>query len=1569
MDLKDFCGGEDFFNADKIFNTTDPQLSKCFEHTVLDLTPCAYMLIFGTIYFLLYRKSYLSYINPSPFFKAKMVFTVALCLLALANLGLGIWEYTHSIRLGYVYLISPAVLTIGMAKAAFFLSFDRRKGIRSSILLTFFWLLYLVFWTIIFKSQVERLLDSKPLDDRELFRAITFFISYACVLSLFVMCFFVDDPPAFPPKDPSTNYNVFIEVLAEEHYCQEPGALQHGQDFEHEIKDNLKPCPEPSSSFLSRLTFQWCSKIILTGYKCPLVDSDLWNLNRVDKAEKVVAHLLKKWNAEKSKFKNQQQERGSSSEDLFSTSTDEEVLIEQPKKKKKMPSLFKALVKTFGPFYLVSTVLDLIGVLLTFVSPQLLRGMISFTKSDAPAWQGYTLAVLLFLTAMLLSIVQQQDNHAVLTVGMRVRSGIIAAVYRKALTLSNAARKESTVGEIVNLMSVDAQRMLDVTTCINVFWSAPLQIILSMYFLWQTIGPSTLAGRGVMVLLVPINAFIASRVHKYQTEQMKHKDERIKVMNEILNGIKVLKMYAWELSFRDKVETIRGKELHVLKRGAYLNAAATFTYTCAPLLVSLTTFGVYTLSDPNNILDAEKAFVSISLFNILQFPLIILPFSISFLVQATVSLKRLQKFFCYDELDPENVDRASCSGPLISIKNGTFAWDKEKEPTLQDINLSVPKGSLIAVVGQVGSGKSSLINSLLGNMEKLNGKVSVKGSVAYVGQQAWIQNLTVRENILFGKPLDVCKYQDIIEACELKEDFEMLPASDQTEIGEKGINLSGGQKQRVSIARAVYQDSDVYLFDDPLSAVDAHVGKNIFDNVFGPNGYLQKKTRVLVTHGVSFLPQVDMIVVLVDGKISEVGHYDELMERNGDFAEFLKNYSNYEEDEIDDELSALNLSFVGTLPDDEDPEPIIGSEGSAAFIARRQFQRQISRQSSGEQAVPSPTSKYHPIKKDDPNLTCKLPELKIPKASKLIVTETAETGNIKASVFLSYIRSVGFVPSFIIIVFSILSSGSSVGSSIWLADWTKDSGKPGEPHDSIAFRLVIYGVFALTKTIAILVSSLAFTYGSVAASTALHSKMLSNVLKATMSFFDTTPLGRIVNRFSKDMYQIDQVVPQCMNGFIRTFFMTLSTIVVVIYSTPIFGTVVLPIFLLYWFVQRFYVRTSRQLKRLESISRSPIYSHFSETLAGASTIRAYGLQKTFIKQNELKVDSNLMAHYPNIVSNRWLALRLQIVGNLIVFFAAIFAVVEKGHIEAAIVGLSISYAMQVTNTLNIMVRTASEVETNIVAVERVEEYASVQQEAPLNIEHNLPNSSWPDRGGIKFVNYSTRYRDELDLVVRGINVDIKGGEKIGVVGRTGAGKSSLTLALFRIIEAAEGMITIDGLDLGKMGLHSLRSKLSIIPQDPILFCGTFRMNLDPFDTYSDEKVWDALEHSHLKNFVSTLPKKLEHEVAEGGENLSVGQRQLVCLARALLRKSKILVLDEATAAVDLETDDLIQDTIKSEFADSTTFTIAHRLNTIMDSTRVLVLDAGKVAEFDNPENLLKAKGIFYSMAKAAGLAS
>ncbi|XP_051795823.1 ATP-binding cassette sub-family C member 3 isoform X4 [Acanthochromis polyacanthus] len=401
---------------------------------------------------------------------------------------------------------------------------------------------------------------------------------------------------------------------------------------------------------------------------------------------------------------------------------------------------------------------------------------------------------------------------------------------------------------------------------------------------------------------------------------------------------------------------------------------------------------------------------------------------------------------------------------------------------------------------------------------------------------------------------------------------------------------------------------------------------------------------------------------------------------------------------------------------------------------------------------------------------------------------------------------------------------------------------------------------------------------------------------------------------------------------------------------------------------RFYVATSRQLKRLESVSRSPIYSHFSETITGSSVIRAYGRHNAFVLMNDMKVDENQKSHFPGIVSNRWLGVRIEFIGNCIVLFAALFAVTGKDNLNPGLVGLSVSYALQVTMSLNWMVRMTSDLENNIVAVERVKEYSETKTEAPWEVEDKKPPSEWPMQGNVEFNDYSVRYREGLDLVLKNITLKVKGGEKIGIVGRTGAGKSSMTLCLFRLLEAAAGEITIDDVKIAEIGLHDLRSKLTIIPQEPVLFSGTLRMNLDPFEKYADEDVWKALEHSHLQKFVSNQPAKLELECSEGGENLSVGQRQLVCLARALLRKTRILILDEATAAIDLETDDLIQSTIRTQFEDCTVFTIAHRLNTIMDYTRVLVLDKGQIAEFDTPTSLLSQRGIFYGMAKDAGLA-
>ncbi|XP_051488018.1 multidrug resistance-associated protein 1 isoform X6 [Apus apus] len=1194
------------------------------------------------------------------------------------------------------------------------------------------------------------------------------------------------------------------------------------------------------------------------------------------------------------------------------------------------------------------------------------RLLINFVNNKAaPNWQGYFYTGLLFVCACLQTLILHQYFHICFVTGMRLKTAIVGVIYRKALVITNSARKTSTVGEIVNLMSVDAQRFMDLATYINMIWSAPLQVILALYLLWQNLGPSVLAGVAVMILLVPINAVMAMKTKTYQVAQMKSKDNRIKLMNEILNGIKVLKLYAWELAFREKVLEIRQKELKVLKKSAYLAAMATFTWVCAPFLVALSTFAVYVTIDKNNILDAQKAFVSLALFNILRFPLNMLPMVISNIVEASVSLKRLRVFLSHEELDPDSIIR----GPIteaegsIVVKNATFSWSKNDPPLLNSINFTVPEGSLIAVVGQVGCGKSSLLSALLGEMDKKEGYVVVKGSVAYVPQQAWVQNATLEDNIIFGREMNESRYKCVIEACALLPDIEILPTGDKTEIGEKGVNLSGGQKQRVSLARAVYCNADIYLFDDPLSAVDAHVGKHIFEKVIGPTGILKNKTRVLVTHAINYLPQMDTILVMTDGKISEMGSYQELLKQDGAFAEFLRTYANAEQSM---ESSESDPSLEGTVqPLETDTNSPSGKEGKPienGVLVSEAPGRLMHRQLSNSSTYSRDTGKSQH--------QSSTAELQKPLAEKnpwkLTEADTAKTGRVKATVYWDYMKAIGLFISFLSIFLFICNHIASLSSNYWLSLWTDDPVINGtQQYTSV--RLGVYGALGISQGVAVFGYSMVVSIGGIFASRHLHLNLLHSVLRSPMSFFERTPSGNLVNRFSKEIDTIDSTIPPIIKMFMGSTFNVIGACIIILLATPIAAVIIPPLGLVYLFVQRFYVATSRQLKRLESVSRSPVYSHFNETLLGVSVIRAFEEQKRFIKQNDIKVDENQKAYYPSIVANRWLAVRLEYVGNCIVLFAALFAVIARNKLSAGLVGLSVSYSLQITAYLNWLVRMSSELETNIVAVERVKEYAEMEKEAEWSIEQTAPASTWPEEGKVEFRGYGLRYREDLDLVLKNINVTINGGEKIGIVGRTGAGKSSLTLGLFRINEAAEGEIIIDGINIAKIGLHDLRFKITIIPQDPILFSGSLRMNLDPFDQHSDEDIWRSLELAHLKNFVSSLPDKLNHECAEGGENLSVGQRQLVCLARALLRKSKILVLDEATAAVDLETDKLIQSTIKSQFEECTVLTIAHRLNTIMDYTRVLVLDRGEVVECGSPDQLLQEKGIFYNMAKDSGL--
>ncbi|XP_061394482.1 multidrug resistance-associated protein 1 isoform X6 [Musca vetustissima] len=1539
--MDEFCGSK-FWDLNETWYTFDPDFTPCFEQTVLVWAPCAFFWAFCIFDFYYLKASLDKNIPWNKLNISKLLLTLALLVLTAVDFIMAMVKKGDEATADLIYPVeiwTPVIKFATFTLILIFIPLNRKYGVQTSGCQFLFWFLLTIFSIPRCRTEVraehdrsqvlQSSISEMPDYSWDEYKYVSFMIYFAFCCAMLLLNCFADARPR-----------------------------------ETKYKRTDKEIPENSASFLSRITYQWFDIMAWKGYRNPLEEKDLWDLRPQDSCKEIMPIFAYYWN--KNIRKNYKVD-ASQPKVKFSNG---QVSFDNPHgpkngKKQGEASIMPPIIKSFGGVFLFGSMMKLITDILTFAQPQVLRWIIGFVEDytlpedqQQPEWKGIFYAVLLFLLAAVQTIILGQYFHRMFIVGLRIRTALINAIYRKALVLSNATRKESTVGEIVNLMAVDAQRFMDLTTYLNMLWSAPLQIALALYFLWQLLGPSVLAGLAVMIILIPVNGVIANRIKTYQIRQMKYKDERVKLMNEVLSGIKVLKLYAWEPSFEKQVLEIREKEIATLKSTAYLNASTSFLWSCAPFLVSLVTFATYVLIDENNVLDATKTFVSLSLFNILRFPLTMLPMLISNLVQTQVSVKRINKFMNSEELDPNNVQHDPKKPHPLSIENGVFSWG-DGDITLKNINMHVKKNTLCAIVGTVGSGKSSVVQAYLGEMEKISGSVNTVGSIAYVPQQAWIQNSTLRDNILFGKPYDRKRYNRVIDACALRPDIQMLSAGDQTEIGEKGINLSGGQKQRISMARAVYSDADLYFLDDPLSAVDSHVGKHIFEQVIGPKGLLGKKTRVLVTHGITFLPQTDNIYVMKMGEISESGTYQELLIKKGDFSDFLLQHLQEGGEEVED-LDVIKQQLEGNLQSDE----LKNQFRKAITLAK---QESLS-DSVSVRSFESGTSSIRRRKRMDSqtSVTTVASKKDLEDQGKLIETEKSQTGGVEFAVYKHYMKSVGIFLSLATLILNFVFQAFQIGSNLWLTKWSNDKDVANDTGLRDMY-LGVYGAFGFGQVISSYFSTLAIGLGGVYCSKKLHAVLLEYVLRWPMDLFDTTPLGRIVNRFSKDIDTVDNILPLNLRVVMTQAFAVLATIVVISMSTPIFLAVIVPIAFLYYFAQRFYVATSRQLMRLESVSRSPIYSHFGETVTGVSTIRAYAVQDRFIDESDNKVDKNQICKYPSLIANRWLAIRLEMVGNLIILFASLFAVLG-GQTNPGLVGLSVSYALQVTQTLNWLVRMSSDIETNIVAVERIKEYGETKQEAPWEIEGSKVPRDWPEQGQVCFEDFKVRYREGLDLVLRGISFKIAGGEKVGIVGRTGAGKSSLTLALFRIIEAAGGRILIDGIDISTLGLHTLRSRLTIIPQDPVLFSGSLRINLDPFEVKSDEEIWKALELSHLKAFVKSLPSGLNHEITEGGENLSVGQRQLVCLARALLRKTKVLILDEATAAVDLETDDLIQKTIRSEFADCTILTIAHRLNTIMDSDKVIVLDKGEIAEFDSPANLLNnPQSAFYSMAKDANL--
>lgn len=1512
-----FCGST-FWDTELSWNSQSPDLTPCFQETAMLWAPCVLLWVVMPFELSSYK---MSRFKTLPWTFLNLLKVVLLCVLVLISAV----EVTHAMLLyGEGAMVFPVDYYSPLLRLATFILAlvlvitGRRQGIHTSGSLFLFWLLMSLTGGVRYRSLIMQVFDEEQdtISDPHIgFRFTTVVLYFPIFLGQFFLSCFADK---LPPED---------------------------------AKAAMKISPEAKASFLSRILFWWFNGMAILGFIRPLQMYHMWNLDKPNKTEYIVENFDYHFNKEK-------QKRGA-----------------VPKKKPdadgrrpivSMVGIMTPLLRTFWAELTLVAFIKFFASVLTFVNPMILDLLIAFVNSNDPQWHGLLFAFTMFFSSMVESFLNSQYEYRIFVVSMRMRSAMISAIYRKALALSSVARGKFTTGEIVNLMSVDTQRIMDYMQVFNLLWVTPLQIGIAIFLLWGQLGVATMGGLAVMILLLPINGVVTAYIRKYQVRLMKQKDRRIKLMNEILGGIKVLKLYAWEKSFQARVQEIRDQEMSSLKVQAYLSAAVIFAFTSAPFLVALASFAVYILMDPTNILDANKAFVSLSLFNILRVPMAFLPMLITFTAMFLVSLNRINKYLRSDELDPNAVEHSTKEEDPLVIKDASFAWSKDSNAALEDLNIRIPKGTLAAVVGAVGTGKSSMLSAFLGDMVKLKGTVNINGSIAYCPQQAWILNASVKTNILFGQPYDSERYEQVIEACALKPDLAILPGGDDTEVGEKGINLSGGQKQRISLARAVYSGSEIYFFDDPLSAVDSHVGKHIFDKVIGPKGLLRKKTRILVTHRLSVLPQVDSVLVLIGGKISDVGTYEELLARGGAFSDFLVQF--LREGEETEGVSDEDLQLLGE---------IVAQAGAPSELLR-QYSRLSTNESdscasdSERRARRRRTSSGRSLAERTSQGKGTAEQVKPFSApgARLTEEESAQVGSVKWWVYIAYIKAMGLWMTGITLAAYIVSHIFNIMGSIWLSLWSNDALDPVLAVDPAQrdLRLGMYGVYGTVETIFVLVASISLNLGALRGSKILHEGMLHRVLRAPMSFFDTTPMGRVLNRFSKDVDTADVTLRFNLRMLMMQFFRTIVSLILISMENPIFLAAVVPLLIIYYFVQKFYIATSRQLKRLESISRSPIYVHFSETVTGSSSIRAYGAGDRFIARSNELTDSNNTSYYPSLAASRWLAIRLEFLGYSIVFLAALLAVMTRETLSPGLAGLSVSYALTITSTLNMLVRATSDTETNLVAVERCIEYTMTPQEAAWDKADFKPDVSWPVAGRVVFENFSTRYREDLDLVLKGITCDLSPGEKVGVVGRTGAGKSSLTLSLFRLIEAAGGCICIDGIDISALGLYDLRSKLTIIPQDPVLFSGTLRSNLDPFDSLSDEEIWKALEHAHLKDFVASLDKGLVHNITEGGDNISVGQRQLVCLARALLRKSRVLILDEATAAVDMETDDLIQATIRNEFADCTILTIAHRLNTVMDYDRVMVLDRGHIVECASPRDLLKDDtSVFYSLAKDANL--
>uniref|UniRef100_A0A3B4TBB4 Multidrug resistance-associated protein 4 n=1 Tax=Seriola dumerili TaxID=41447 RepID=A0A3B4TBB4_SERDU len=1185
-----------------------------------------------------------------------------------------------------------------------------------------------------------------------------------------------------------------------------------------EAKDN----PSASANLLSKIFFCWLNPLFRIGYKRKLEEDDMYKVLPEDASDNLGEELQWYWDQE----------------------------IQQAAKETRPPNLTKVIIQCYWRSYLLIGIYIFIEEVIKVIQPVLLGKLIEYFESNDPintaaVYEAYSYAAGISLSTIGLAILHHLYFYHVQRVGMKIRVAMCHMIYRKALYLNSTALAKTTTGQIVNLLSNDVNKFDEVTLYLHFLWIGPLQAATVILLLMYAIGPSCLAGMAVFFILMPIQTMFGRLFSTLRAETAVLTDERIRTMNEVITGIRVIKMYGWEKPFAALVDEIRRMEISKIMKSSYLRGLNMASFFVASKIIIFITVCVYVLT--GNELSASRVFMAVSLYGAVRLTItLFFPFAIEKVSETLISIRRIKNFLLLDEVAPHHLGLPVRSKYSAVFQFNCFFLQMLEAPTLQNVSFTVRPEQLLAVIGPVGAGKSSLLSAILGELSQESGVVKVKGELTYTSQQPWILPGTIRSNILFGKELNPQKYDRVLRACALKRDMDLLPGGDLAMVGDRGANLSGGQKARISLARSVYQDADIYLLDDPLSAVDAEVGRHLFEECIC--GLLRKKPRILVTHQLQYLKAADQIIVLKE--------------------------------------------------------------------------------------VLQPT-----------------------------VEERRSEGNVDLRMYVKYFMAgANFLVLLVLILLNALAHVSLFLQLIWFVFSIKQQCSVLMDY----FFLFLSGLTATSVVFGFLRSLLFFNV-LVSSAQTLHNSMFNAILRTPVHFFDINPIGRILNRFSKDIGYLDSLLPWTFVDFIQVFLQVIGVIAVAAVIIPWILIPVVPLLVVFLILRCYFLQTSRDIKRLESTTRSPVFSHLSSSLQGLSTIRAFKVQQRFQQMFDEFQDLHSEAWFLFLTTSRWFAVRLDGICSIFVTITAFGCLYLRDGLEPGAVGLALSYAVTLTGMFQWGVRQSAEIENMMTSVERVVEYAELEREAPWETDKKPPHD-WPKTGSITFDRVNFSYSASEPLVLKNLTVVFTSREKVGIVGRTGAGKSSLISALFRLAEP-EGRIMIDGFLTSAIGLHTLRQKMSIIPQDPVLFTGTMRKNLDPFRQHTDEDLWNALQEVQMKAVVEELPNKLETVLTESGSNFSVGQRQLVCLARAILRKNRILIIDEATANVDPRTDGLIQQTIRDKFQECTVLTIAHRLNTIIDCDRILVLDAGRIQEYDEPYVLLQNQdGLFYQMVQQTGRA-